>query len=333
MQSGLRQQINICGTAYFVVPQFFYGAEFMTENITNENNPNMTAVAMKVSVVSIIVNLLLSLLKLLAGIFAKSGAMISDAVHSASDVFSTFVVIAGVQLAKKKPDKEHPYGHERMECVASVILAVVLAATGIGIGIKGVEKIASPDTHEIAIPGVMALTAAVISVIVKELMFQYTKRAAKKINSGALMADAWHHRSDALSSIGSFAGILGARMGFPVLDPLASVIICVFILKAAVDIFRDAVDKMVDKSCPDETVEEMKTVITSTPGVLGIDEMKTRLFGSKIYVEVEILMDASKTLVEAHDTAEEVHDAIEQHFPGVKHCMVHVNPDIKEDKE
>ena len=287
-------------------------------------------IAMRVSVVSIIVNLALSLLKLLAGILAKSGAMISDAVHSASDVFSTFVVIAGVQMAKKQPDKEHPYGHERMECVASVLLAVVLAATGAGIGYKGVEKIASPEVGELAVPGILALAAAVISVIVKEGMYQYTRRAAKQINSGALMADAWHHRSDALSSVGAFAGILGARMGLPVLDPLASVIICVFIEKAAVDIFRDAVDKMVDKSCPDETVSEMREVILETEGVLGIDELKTRLFGARIYVEVEIRMDAAKTLVEAHDTAEKVHDAIEAHFSDVKHCMVHVNPEMGE---
>ena len=292
------------------------------------NTQNSEAVAMKVSAVSITVNLALSLLKLLAGLFAKSGAMISDAVHSASDVFSTLVVIVGVKLAGKKPDKEHPYGHERMECVASVILAVVLAATGFGIGMSGIEKITSQDSAELAVPGALALVAAVVSVIVKELMFHYTKRAANKINSGALMADAWHHRSDALSSVGSFAGILGARMGFPVLDPLASVIICVFIEKAAIEIFRDAVDKMIDKACDEEQVEKMRSVILSTEGVLGIDELKTRLFGSKIYVEVEILMDAGKTLVEAHDTAEQVHDAIEEAFPEVKHCMVHVNPDI-----
>ena len=294
-----------------------------------EKDNGSSAVAMRVSGVSIIVNLVLSLIKLLAGLIAKSGAMVSDAVHSASDVFSTFVVIIGVKLAGKQPDKEHPYGHERMECVASVILAVVLAGTGLGIGIKGVEKIAAPDGSIVAVPGVLALGAAVISIAVKEAMFHYTKRAANKINSGALMADAWHHRSDALSSVGSFAGILGARMGFPVLDPLAGVVICVFIEKAAIDIFRDAVDKMVDRSCPEEKVEEMRKVILSADGVLGIDELKTRLFGSKIYVEVEILMDASKTLVEAHDTAEAVHDSIEAAFPDVKHCMVHVNPDIK----
>lgn len=298
-------------------------------DINTQKTDISAAVAMKVSAVSIAVNIALSVIKLFAGLFAKSGAMISDAVHSASDVFSTLVVIIGVKLAGKQPDKEHPYGHERMECVASVILAVVLAATGFGIGMSGIEKIITPEEYDLAVPGALALAAAVVSVVVKELMFHYTKRAAKQINSGALMADAWHHRSDALSSVGSFAGILGARMGAPVLDPLASVIICVFIEKAAVEIFRDAVDKMIDKACDEEQVSQMREVILSTDGVLGIDELKTRLFGSKIYVEVEISMDAAKTLVEAHDTAEAVHDAIESAFPEVKHCMVHVNPDIK----
>lgn len=287
-------------------------------------------IAMKVSAVSIIVNILLSVIKLVAGIIAKSGAMISDAIHSASDVFSTFVVMIGVSVSSRQSDKDHPYGHERLECVASIILAVVLAVTGLGIGADGIEKITSGNYSELAVPGILALIAAVVSIIVKECMYWYTRAAAKKINSGALMADAWHHRSDALSSIGSFAGIFGARLGFPVLDPAASVLICIFIEKAAVDIFKDAVDKMVDKSCNDETVDKMKEIILSVEGVKGIDEIKTRLFGSKIYVEVEILMNASCTLIESHDTAEEVHMTIENNFPDVKHCTVHVNPDMSE---
>ena len=300
----------------------------------NENKDIFQATAVKVSAVSIAVNIFLSLLKLTAGLIAHSGAMISDAVHSASDVFSTFVVIAGVSFAGRKPDKEHPYGHERIECVASVLLAAVLAATGIGIGIKGIRTIlhageaplAVPGIAALAVPGIAALAAAVLSVIIKELMYRYTARAAKRINSSALMADAWHHRSDALSSVGSFAGILGARLGAPVLDPLASVIICLFIEKAALDVFLDAVNKMIDRACPEEISEKMKDVILSTDGVLGIDEFRTRLFGSRIYVEVDIVMDAEKTLIEAHNTAELVHDSIERDFPDVKHCMVHVNP-------
>ena len=293
-----------------------------------KNEKQDAAVAMRVSVVSIIINLALSLFKLLAGIFARSGAMISDAVHSASDVLSTFVVIVGVKLAGKQPDSDHPYGHERMECVAAVVLAVVLAGTGIGIGFSGVQKIVSSGSEPPQIPGALAIAAAAVSIVVKEIMYQYTKRAAKKIDSGALMADAWHHRSDALSSVGALVGVVGARMGLPVLDPLASVIICVFIEKAAVDIFRDAIDKMVDKSCPAETVGQMREVIMQTEGVLGIDELKTRLFGAKVYAEVEIRVASDKTIVEAHNIAEQVHRAMEESFPSMKHCTVHVNPDL-----
>lgn len=287
--------------------------------------------AMQCSYVSIAVNAVLSLLKLFAGIFAKSGAMISDAVHSASDIFSTIVVMIGMTFSGRKPDKEHPYGHERLECVAAVILAVILALTGLGIGMSGIDKITSGDPSALQIPGAFAGAAAVISIVVKEALFRYTKVIADKINSGALLADAWHHRSDALSSVGAFIGVIGARMGFPMLDPIASVVICIFIEKAAIDIFRDAMDKMVDQSCPESTVEEMRKVIISTPEVKGIDEIKTRLFGSKIYVDVEIAADGSKTLIEAHEIAERVHDAIEEGFPEVKHCMVHVNPLMEND--
>lgn len=283
-------------------------------------------IAMRVSVVSIIVNVALSLFKLLAGIFAASGAMISDAIHSASDVFSTFIVIIGVNISAKKADNEHQYGHERLECVASIILAVILAETGIGIGISGLDKIFAGNYESLEIPGLLALIAAAVSIAVKEWMFWYTRAAAKKINSGALMADAWHHRSDALSSIGAFIGILGARLGFPILDPIASVFICVFIVKAAFDIFKDAIDKMIDKSCDKETVDKIAAVIREQDGVEGIDDLKTRLFGTKIYVDVDISADGNITLTQAHQIAEDVHTSIEQTFPTVKHCMVHINP-------
>lgn len=284
-------------------------------------------IAMKVSGVSIFVNLALSLFKFLAGIIAHSGAMISDAVHSASDVISTVVVIIGVRMANKKSDEDHQYGHERLECVASIILAGLLLATGIGIGIAGIQKIIDGTSGtDLEIPGMLALVAAVSSLVVKEWMFWFTRSAAKKINSGALMADAWHHRSDALSSIGSFIGILGSRMGYPILDPAASVVICLFIVKAAVDIFRDAIDKMVDHSCDEETEEKMRTVIMEVPGVERIDVLRTRLFGSKMYVDIEIAADENIPLKKAHAIAEKVHHSIENSFLEVKHCMVHVNP-------
>ncbi|MEE0420495.1 MAG: cation diffusion facilitator family transporter [Lachnospiraceae bacterium] len=296
------------------------GKERMIQSAEDKN------IAMEVSKISVAVNLVLSLFKLVAGVVAHSGAMISDAVHSASDVFSTFIVMIGVTMANKKSDKEHPYGHERMECVASIILAVVLAATGIGIGVEGIQKIAGGEFKTMEIPGMLALAAAVISIVTKEWMYWYTRAAAKKINSGALMADAWHHRSDALSSIGAFAGILGARLGFPVLDPAASVVICIFIEKAALDVFKDAMDKMVDKACDDQTIQRMRNVVLSREGVKEIDNMKTRMFGAKVYVDIEIAADENITLIEAHKIAENVHGAIEKEFTEVKHCMVHVNP-------
>lgn len=296
-------------------------------NVTNEvGTGREQAIAMRVSAVSIIVNLALSLFKLIAGIAAHSGAMVSDAVHSASDVFSTFIVMIGVTISGKESDKEHPYGHERLECVASLLLAMVLALTGLGIGKTGVEKILGGEAAGLAVPGLLALIAAVSSVAVKEWMYWYTRAAAKKINSGALMADAWHHRSDALSSIGAFIGILGSRMGYPILDPIASLVICLFILKAAYDIFQDALAKMVDKACPEEVVDRMREIILAQEGVEGIDDIKTRLFGAKMYVDVEISVDGDKTLRAAHEIANRVHDAIEDAFPEVKHCMVHENP-------
>ena len=305
--------------------------------MSDKTNSNTTAkkeepawehkVAMKVSGVSIAVNLLLSLFKLLAGILAHSGAMISDAIHSASDVGSTFVVIVGVNLSSKKSDKEHQYGHERMECVSSIILSGLLLATGIGIGMNGIENIIkSTSGTSIAIPGTLALIAAVVSIVVKEWMFWYTRSAAKKINSGALMADAWHHRSDALSSVGALVGIAASRMGYPLMDPLASLVICVFIEKAALDIFKDAINKMVDKACDEDTEQAIRECAEKQPGVIRVDMLKTRVFGNKIYVDLEIGADGNETLRDAHAVAERVHDHIEKEFPKVKHIMVHVNP-------
>lgn len=229
------------------------------------------ATAVRVSMVSIVGNTVLSIFKLLAGIFAHSGAMVSDAVHSASDVFSSVIVIIGVKLSTRASDKEHPYGHERFECVAAIILAVILFVTGLFIGHVALERI---GTQSALLPGKLALIAAIVSIIVKEAMFWYTRFYAKGLDSGALMADAWHHRSDALSSVGALIGIAGARMGYPVLDSVASLAICVFILKAAADIFRDAIRKMVDHSCDEETERAMVRCASALPGSAGSEGNK-----------------------------------------------------------
>lgn len=283
-------------------------------------------VANKVSFITIVQNVLLSVFKLFAGIFAHSNAMISDAVHSASDVFSTIIVIIGVKLASKESDKEHPYGHERLECVAAIVLSIVLLYTGIKIGSQAVKDIIGGNYQNLQKPGVLALVAAVVSIVTKEIMYWYTRHYAKKIDSSALMADAWHHRSDALSSVGALVGIGGAMMGFPVMDSVASIVIFVFIAKAAYDIFKDAMDKMVDHSCDDETEKEMRDFVLAQKEVLSVDLLHTRIFGNKIYVDVEIGVNGSYTLRQAHGIAEEVHEGIEKNFPKVKHVMVHVNP-------
>ena len=283
-------------------------------------------VATKVSMVSIVGNLILSVFKALAGVIAHSGAMISDAVHSASDVFSSIIVIIGVRISAKASDDEHPYGHERFECVAAIVLSVVLFLTGLMIGIGAVRNIAGGDYQNLTVPGVLSLAAAFISIIVKEAMYWYTRSYAERYDSSALMADAWHHRSNALSSVGALIGIAAARMGFPVMDAVASLVICFFIAKAAYDIFKDAIDKMVDHSCEKETEAALLDCASSQQGVLGVDVLHTRVFGNKIYVDIEISADSSLSLAEGHQIAEQVHTAIEQQFPKVKHIMVHVNP-------
>ncbi|MBR0461115.1 MAG: cation transporter [Erysipelotrichaceae bacterium] len=278
----------------------------------------------KLSRTSIFGNVILFLIKIFTGIAGNSGAMVSDAVHSLSDVFTTVIAYIGVRLSRRKEDSEHPYGHERLECVASLILGLILAGTGIGIGYGGLKKLISPEALEI--PTMLPLIAAIISIIVKEVMFRYTMYYAKKLDSSAFKADAWHHRSDALSSVGSFIGIGLARIGFPFMDPLASIVICVFILKVAFDISMDATAKMLDTSCDRETEQAIRDFIEKQPGVERVDLLQTRQFGNKIYVDLEIAVNGNISLHDAHAIAESVHDGIEQNFPSVKHVMVHVNP-------
>lgn len=294
------------------------------KNKTTEND--FREVANRVSFITIIGNVILSLVKFLAGIIAHSNAMISDAVHSASDVFSTIVVIIGIKVASKEADKEHPYGHERLECMAAIVLAMVLFITGLGIGTEALKNIVQGNYSDLQVPGILALIAAIVSIVSKEGMYWYTRYYAKKIDSSALMADAWHHRSDAFSSIGALIGIGGARLGFQVMDSIASLVIFVFIVKAAYDIFKDAMDKMVDHSCDEETEKQIYDCVMKNEHVMDIDLLQTRIFGNKIYVDVEIQLHASYTLEEAHNIAETVHNDIEDSFPKVKHIMVHVNP-------
>ncbi len=283
------------------------------------------SIMIRVSKVSVAANVFLSAFKLFAGVVGHSGAMIADAVHSLSDVAGSGLVILGAHLSSKESDREHQYGHERLECVISLILANVLLLVAAGIGIEGIRGMIDPQSA--AMPGMLALSAAVVSVASKAVLYWYTRAAAKKIDSVSLMAEAWHHRSDAISSVGSFIGIFGAMLGFPVLQPAVCVLIAVLIFKVGIDIYRETMNKLIDKACDDETAEKIKATIVAQEGVIALDEIKTRLFGSKVYVDIEIACDGTQSLYDAHRIAERVHRQVEELFPGrIKHCSVHVNP-------
>ena len=279
-----------------------------------------------ISIYAIIGNVLLAAFKLFAGISGNSKALIADAIHSLSDVFATAIVLGALLLARKAPDKEHQYGHQRYESLASLLLGIILACVGAKIGYDGVSAIINGSYKTLPVPTVLTAVAAIVSIVVKELMYQVTIRIAKKEKSNALKADAWHHRSDALSSIGSLAGVAFARFGMPVMDSVACIIICFFIIKVAVEILIDAVKALTDSSAGDELVAKLTDTVTKSSGVIRVDELKTRIFGSGYYADIEIAVDGTKTLEEAHEIAEAVHDKVEAEFPEIWHCMVHVNP-------
>ena len=277
----------------------------------------------RVNKISLLVNIVLSIFKILAGVIGHSAAMISDGIHSGSDVLSTIVVMIGMFFSSKPDDKSHPYGHERIESAVAKILANMLGFTAVMLGVDAVEKIMSGDY---ATPTALALSAAVLSIVVKEWMYHFTLHTAKEIDSAAMKADAWHHRSDALSSVGTFIGIGGAMIGFPILDPIACLIVAILVLKVAIDIYITSFKQLVDSSADQQTEDEIMHVIHETPGVVRIDSLKTRLHGPRVYADVEIAVDATLTVEQGHEIAESVHEEVEEHVTKVKHCMVHVNP-------
>lgn len=280
----------------------------------------------KLSAVGIVGNIFLSAFKFFAGIVGNSSALVSDAVHSLSDVFATFIAFLGVSFGRREADEEHPYGHDRIECLAATVLGLILLVTAIGIGKVGIEQIISGEYEILPVPGLIALIAAIISIILKEAMFWYTRHYARVIRSSAFEADAWHHRSDALSSVGALVGVGLSMLGYPIFDPIASIVICLLILKQAAEIIIDALKKMLDTSAGSQYEGEIRELVEAEDRVQRIDMLRTRMFGDKIYVDLEIAVDGSMQLYDSHAIAERVHDDIEHRFPEVKHVMIHVNP-------
>lgn len=281
-------------------------------------------IATRVSIVTVIVNAFLSVIKVLIGLVGHSSSIVADGIHSMTDVFTTVIAYIGVRLSAKQADEDHPYGHEKFEPVMSKVLATVLIVTALLIGYNGIRNMF--NTAALVKPSGINLIAAGLSIVTKEWMYHYTVKAANKINSGALKADAWHHRSDALSSIGSLIGVAGAMLGYKFFDPLAAIVIAIIILKVAIDIYLKSVDEVMDKSADVETTEKIRSIAEAVEGVLKVDLLLTRQHASVLYVDMEIGVQGDLSLWKAHDIAEAVHDAIEENITSVKHCMVHVNP-------
>jgi len=273
--------------------------------------------------VGIITNALLTLLKLLAGLVAHSTAMIADAVESASDILTTLIVALGLKIANKPADQEHPYGHEKAEAIAAKFVAGFLLAAGLAIGWKAVQHLITGDVET---PGVLALYAAILTIIVKEVLFQYTIIAAKRIDSTALKANAWHYHSDALTSMITLIGIGAARLGYTAADPIAAILGAILILKMAYEIYARSISELMDSSAPPEKVEAIRQIILSVPDVKGIDLLKTRRHGNMIYVDVDIVVDRRISVLDGHNIANEVRSAVISKVGDVKDVMVHVNP-------
>lgn len=284
----------------------------------------------KVTLLGSAVNVVLMLFKFVAGFFGHSAAMIADAVHSLSDFATDLVVLAFVRISHKPKDKDHDYGHGKYETLATTLIGVALFAVAAGILVEGGKKIAFwAQGGTLTQPGMLALWAALISILLKELIFQYTRRKAKNLNSQAMEANAWHHRSDAMSSIGTAVGIGGAIIGgerWAVLDPIASIVVGAFIVKVAVDLLRRGLGELMEQSLPEEVENEILTIVKSVPDVIEPHDLCTRRIGNHYAIEMHILMDGDLPLKQAHDKATEIEQKLKERYGEETHVSIHVEP-------
>ncbi len=278
----------------------------------------------KVTLISILLNVVLTILKILAGLLGNSTAIISDGLHSASDIITSIGILIGNKISRKPRDEEHQYGHEKAESLVSFILSSVLIIVAIKIGYDGVKELF--NINNILVPNVLPLIVAIISIGIKEYQYQITIRVAKKINSSSLKADAWHHRSDALSSIAAFIGIGGAMLGFKILDPIASIIVAIVVVKVGVDILKSSCDELMDSSISKQDISEIEALVSKSDNIYGIKDFKSRKYGSVAYVDMSILIDNDKTLEEAHDIADELEKSIISNLNYIKEINIHTEP-------
>ncbi|WP_294129205.1 cation diffusion facilitator family transporter [uncultured Clostridium sp.] len=278
----------------------------------------------KITVISILLNIGLTILKILAGILGNSTAIIADGLHSASDIITSIGILIGNKISRKPRDDEHQYGHEKAESLVSFILAAVLIGIALKIGYDGFKDLI--NINNILVPNALPLAVALISIAVKEYQYQITIRVAKKINSSSLKADAWHHRSDAFSSIAAFIGIGGAMLGFKILDPIASIIVAIVVIKVGIEILKSACDELMDSSISKEDIREIKSLIDNNKKIYGIKDFKSRKYGSIAYIDMSIFIDKSKTLEEAHDIADNLEHSIISNLNYIKEINIHTEP-------
>ena len=280
--------------------------------------------ASKVTILAILWNVFLSVIKVFAGVIGNSTAMIADGIHSASDIITSVGVLIGNKISSKPGDKEHNYGHEKAETLVSFLLAIILVAVSLSIGYKAVKSLF--NVEEIAIPTLFPLIVSIISILIKEYQYRITIRVAKKVNSPALKADAWHHRSDALSSIAAFIGIGGSIIGFKILEPLASVAVALFVCKVGYDILKNSINELMDVSIDEKYEEEIKEIASLTEGVMNLGNLRTRKHGASAYVDLVICVDGKLTVTKGHDIATNLEKKIQNSIDIVKGITVHVEP-------
>jgi cation diffusion facilitator family transporter len=290
---------------------------------------NHARIIIKVSIVTIAANLLLTVIKVVLGLVFGNLSVISDGIHSASDLFTSFLIILAVFLSSPKRDEKHNYGHEKVEPLITLFLALILAGVGATLLWQGIEGVISPSVAEI---NYYLIGTIVLSIVVKEAMFWYEIYYAKKLNNQMLKADAWHSRSDALSSIAVLIGLIcSIFMTTNLIESIAVIIVSLFIFKVAFDVLKPAINQLIDKAAPIATTTKIRDIASAVEGVSNVDLIRSRMFGNRIYVDIEIAVDGNLTVEQSHSIAQSVHDKLEATEDlYIKHCMVHVNPSSDE---
>lgn len=284
----------------------------------------------KVTILGSVVNGLLIVLKFLAGIVGHSSAMVADAIHSLSDFVSDIIVIVFVKLAGKPRDKGHDYGHGKFETFATLIIGFLLVLAGIGLMVNGIEHVmASLRGEELERPGMIALVIAIVSILVKEWLYRITLKRGREVDSPALIANAWHHRSDSISSGGTLIGVAGAMFlgpGWRILDPVAAIVVSFFIIKSGYDIMRPSVSELLEASLPEEQEREIRRLVEDIPGIVSVHNLRTRRIGNAIAIDLHAKMDGSMTLTEAHRLATKAEKAIRRRFGSGSIINIHMEP-------